>query len=213
MRATLLCANPVVAVHDEVFDAAAAAAAIAAGKDHLERAGVTTMTGAEISDVRSNRHARIDQWSVPELADLVLRVSSLVRMPPEHCEQAKLLHYTGTEKFDLHHDAYHGFNPGAAIELRNGGQRLFTTLCYLNNVEGGGETEFPELKIAVRPRLGRVLLFSNTTPGTVEQHPHAVHAGRPVTSGEKWVLSLWWREQIAHVYRDYPAEDGETQVF
>ena len=95
-----------------------------------------------------------------------------------------------------------------------GGQRLFTTLCYLNDLDAGGETEFPELKIKVKPKLGRVLIFGNTRLGTTEGHPHSIHSGRTV-EGEnvKYAMSIWWRQLAYHVQRDYPAEPGEVRTF
>ncbi|MAR18449.1 MAG: hypothetical protein CML44_03660 [Rhodobacteraceae bacterium] len=37
--------------------------------------------------------------------------------------------------------------------------RLFACIMYLNDVKEGGETEFPDWNIAVRPEKGKVLLF------------------------------------------------------
>ena len=36
--------------------------------------------------------------------------------------------------------------------MKYGGQRLWTALCYLNDVEEGGETRFTKLNIAVKPK-------------------------------------------------------------
>jgi len=38
-------------------------------------------------------------------------------------------------------------------------KRLFAVLMYLNDVDEGGETEFPEWNISVSPKKGRILLF------------------------------------------------------
>ena len=47
------------------------------------------------------------------------------------------------------------------IDQQGGGteKRLFGVLIYLNDVDEGGETEFPEWNISVSPKKGRVLLF------------------------------------------------------
>ena len=37
--------------------------------------------------------------------------------------------------------------------------RVFAIIVYLNNVENGGETEFPYLDMKVSPKQGRVLIF------------------------------------------------------
>lgn len=206
------CLNPLVAVIDDVFTAETAAQAIAAGKQDLERAGVVFGAESIVHEGRTNSQAMVDQWQDPVLTDLVTKISTLVRLPPENAETAKLLCYTGEQKFDPHFDA---FEPQGlqSPQLNYGGQRLFTTLCYLNDVEGdGGMTVFPALKIAVRPRLGRVLLFSNTVPGHLDPHPHAIHAGENVAGAEKWVLSVWWREQLYHIPRQYPEAEGEAQI-
>ena len=49
----------------------------------------------------------------------------------------------------------------AAFE-RDGGQRLFSAMVYLNTVERGGGTGFPELGLSVQPEPGRLLIFANT---------------------------------------------------
>ena len=212
MQGQILCANPLVAVYDDVFDAAACDALITLGTEGQKRAQVMTALSATQSENRTNTQSVIDQWSDPIATEVCTRISALVRIPPENCESAKILRYEGDQQFKQHVDAYSPILPASGEQLSHGGQRLFTTLCYLNEVEGG-ETEFPALKISVKPKPGRVLLFSNTIPGTIEVHPHSAHAGRPVESGVKWVMSLWWREHIYHVPRSYPAEEGETQVF
>ncbi len=210
-QATILCVNPLVCVFDDVFDAATAQAIIESGHGGQTRAKVVGAFGAAENDKRTNTQATFDQWSLPQARTLCEQISDLVRLPPENCETAKVLRYEGDQKFDAHSDAYFDFLPGSQEALLSGGQRLFTTLCYLNEPDGGGETIFPKLRISVRPRLGRVLLFSNTIPGTNTPHPHSLHAGTSVTGGVKWVMSLWWRERLYHVPRDYPEESGEMR--
>ncbi len=213
MQGTILCANPIVAVYDDVFDKQTADTIIELGREGQEQAQIGTMTGRELSPLRTGTAAYIDNWSHPALTDLVLTLSSLVRLPPEHSEHAKLLHYEGTQSFELHRDGFDQFSPASFLRMRDGGQRLFTTLCYLTDVEGGGETIFPDLKVAITPRLGRVLVFANTVPGKIDPHPHALHIGSSLTSGEKWALSVFWREHIWHEARDYPAEEGDILTF
>ncbi|MFO1428171.1 MAG: 2OG-Fe(II) oxygenase [Steroidobacteraceae bacterium] len=76
------------------------------------------------------------------------------------------------ERFQLHFDAaYHVAN------------RYLVVLWYLNDVEVGGETTFPQLGIAVKPRRGRLLLFP---PYWMYQHEGAT----PV-SGDKHIVSFY----------------------
>jgi hypothetical protein len=47
------------------------------------------------------------------------------------------------------------------IDQRAGGTvtRLFAMIMYLNDVEEGGETEFPSFNIKIKPERGKVLIF------------------------------------------------------
>ena len=141
MQSRLLNINPLVAIFDDVFDEEIAQAAIEAGKDRLERPTYGTSEGRIVGEKRTNLAALIDQWSHPQLTELMTRISSLVRMPPEHAETCKLLRYEGEQLFDVHFDGYDKDGPDAEVYAR-GGQRLFTTLSYLNDVPEDGQTAF-----------------------------------------------------------------------
>jgi prolyl 4-hydroxylase len=56
-------------------------------------------------------------------------------------------------------------------------------LWYLNGVEQGGETSFPQLEFAVKPETGRLLMFP---PYWMYQHQ-----GLPPISGDKYILSTY----------------------
>ncbi|MEJ8562397.1 2OG-Fe(II) oxygenase [Yoonia sp. GPGPB17] len=197
---------------DDVFDAALANEIISLGQDTLVRATVVRSAGGgKEHDSRTNDASVIDQWAHEKMSALVTKIASFVRLPPENAEPSQLLRYEGDQKFDPHTDAFDN-SVGGRDFLSQGGQRLFTTICYLNDVGKGGETEFPALKIKVAPKLGRVLIFGNTRLGTTMEHPHSSHGGRPVEEGEKYALSIWWRQLAYHIQRDYPAEEGETKT-
>ncbi|MEL6169571.1 MAG: 2OG-Fe(II) oxygenase [Pseudomonadota bacterium] len=209
MQFQTICINPTVVVADGVFDTSLADKIISGGRAALQRAPVVSDDGGTaISETRTNSTAYLDQTSDLSLMTLASRVSSVVRLPVENAEPCQLLHYTGPQEFRAHSDGFDPDGPGGPEHLMRGGQRLFTTICYLNDVPQGGETEFPELRIRVAARLGRVVIFGNTKLGTNKLHPHSLHAGVPVTQGEKWALTFWWRERPYHMVTDYPEEEG-----
>ena len=76
------------------------------------------------------------------------------------------------EQFQLHFDAIH--------HVAN---RYLVLLWYLNDVEEGGETRFPQLEYKVEARAGRLLMFP---PYWMYQHE-----GRPPISGDKYILSTY----------------------
>lgn len=208
MKSRLLSINPLVAIFDEVFDAEIARAVIDAGKDNLVQPTYGTSQGRVVGEKRTNLVARIDQWAHPQITDLVTRISSIVRMPPEHAETGKLLRYEGDQLFDVHFDGYDEVGPHADL-YSHGGQRIFTSLSYLNDVPEEGQTAFPNLKIAVRPKLGRVLLFQNSSLASPKVHPDSAHVGFGPGTGVKWVLSVWWRQHHYHIPREFPPAEGD----
>ena len=62
-------------------------------------------------------------------------------------------------------------------------RRFVAALVYLNDVERGGETEFPGWGQVIQPKAGTVLLFPPLWPW--------LHAGRAPLSGSKWILSTY----------------------
>ncbi|HEX6865756.1 MAG TPA: hypothetical protein VF122_00850, partial [Caulobacteraceae bacterium] len=56
----------------------------------------------------------------------------------------------------------------------------------------GGATEFPRLELTFKPPRGGALIFDSVrADGGFE--PLMLHTGAAPTSGEKWVISKWFR--------------------
>jgi prolyl 4-hydroxylase len=67
-------------------------------------------------------------------------------------------------------------------------------LIYLNDDYVGGETVFPRLGWAFKGQTGDALVFWNMSAAG-EREMNSIHAGAPVTRGEKWLFSQWVRER------------------
>ena len=65
-------------------------------------------------------------------------------------------------------------------------------MVYLNAVEEGGETDFPELDLAVRPSPGALLVWNNADEDGMPNQ-RTVHSGNPVARGTKYVVTKWYR--------------------
>lgn len=78
------------------------------------------------------------------------------------------------ERFQLHFDSIYDVC-----------DRYLVLLWYLNDVETGGATEFPQLDIEVAPRAGRLLMFP---PYWMYQH-----RGLPSPAADKYILSTYLR--------------------
>lgn len=131
------------------------------------------------------------------LRDLVVwnieqRLARSAMLPPENAEPITVLFYGPGDEYRPHRDYYDPRLPGSQVGLDQGGQRLATFLVYLNDVEAGGETLFPEAGLSFPPQMGCGLLFFNCGPDG-EPDTRTLHAGAPVERGEKWLLSRWIR--------------------
>ena len=160
-------------------------------------------TGERVLDpARRARSARM----LDPLRDLVVwnveqRLAQYAMLPPQNAEPITLLFYAKGDEYRPHLDYYDPRAPGSRIGLEQGGQRVATFLVYLNEVEAGGETLFPDAGISVPPVAGCGLLFFNCAADG-QPDPSSLHAGAPVESGEKWLLSSWIRSGV------YPLNQG-----
>ncbi|XP_074645496.1 uncharacterized protein LOC141901865 [Tubulanus polymorphus] len=69
--------------------------------------------------------------------------------------------------------------------------RYATVLVYLDDVAEGGETKFPKLGIWVRPKKGRMLMWTNmNADGRCEEESE--HFSASVTNGKKYILQRWY---------------------
>ncbi|MEL7469041.1 MAG: 2OG-Fe(II) oxygenase [Pseudomonadota bacterium] len=198
LNQSVLNINPLVAVVDDFLSAAECKALIALGAGRLERATVHRAAGqGQVSQRRTNDHCALPPETFPQVFPVLMKLGLTLRIPVQHAECPMLLHYTEAQEFKPHSDGIPlDADPERVARFeKTGGQRLFSTLIYLNEVEGGGGTGFPELDLSVAPKPGRLLIFANTMAGSRAVANLSVHAGEPVTAGEKWAAITWWREQ------------------
>ncbi|MEZ0243056.1 MAG: prolyl hydroxylase family protein [Sphingomonas sp.] len=99
-------------------------------------------------------------------------------------EPLQILRYRRGGEYRPHFDAI----PGLA------NQRILTMLVWLNTGFEGGETQFPKVGLTLKGEPGDALLFRNTLPDG-SRDPATIHAGLPVTAGEKLIASRWIRER------------------
>ena len=68
--------------------------------------------------------------------------------------------------------------------------RLYTFILALNDGYDGGETEFQNLDKSFRLKAGDMLFFE-TLDNYELMTSKALHGGKPVKNGEKWICNLW----------------------
>ena len=130
------------------------------------------------------------------------RFSILVQMPIRNAEQYQLVYYKRGTEYKPHFDSFDYETDDGKKNWEPGGQRMITVIAYLNDVEEGGETGFPKLGVDIPPKKGDAVVFHNTLPigaGTRPKiHPRSLHGGMPVLKGEKWMVNLWFRENLRY---------------
>src|SRR5690606_24077488 len=142
---------------------------------------------------RSNCWVRHDHCALT--LSLASRIADLVGIPLENAESYQVVYYGPGQEYRAHVDAWDADTGRGQRCMARGGQRLVTTLLYLNHVEAGGATGFPKLELDVHPLPGNLLLLPHRYPGTARRHELSLHGGLPVTAGEKWAANLWFRER------------------
>lgn len=106
-----------------------------------------------------------------------------------------VLSYLPGQEYKPHFDFFSPEVPSYARQLAVMGQRVATCLTWLNEDYEGGETAFPRIDWKHRGRIGDAMLFLNVTTPDRQPDPLTLHAGLPVTSGRKWMLSQWVRDR------------------
>jgi prolyl 4-hydroxylase len=150
----------------------------------------------KISETRTNTWAMFNVLEADLISVLVqVRMCANAGVPFRYLEPLSVLHYAVGEEITEHFDFVDPLRtPNYDQELAENGQRVVTFLVYLNDDYAGGKTEMPELGISHKGRKGEGLFFVNAHPNG-DPDRRTVHAGRPPTQGEKWVVSQFMRSR------------------
>ncbi len=194
------CLRPRVHTLPELFSVEECRFLIAMASPQLRRSQVfdPSSDAAIQHEIRNSSDASFD----PLLEDFSLRLLQLRMARAAGCElvqgeQLIVLRYQPGERYLAHRDY---LAPSALAANRpDAGQRLRTICVNLHPVEAGGETEFPLLDLKLPAQMGTAVVFDNLHPdGRLD--PDSLHAGLPVSSGEKWLATLWFRQQAYRVF-------------
>lgn len=87
-----------------------------------------------------------------------------------------LLSYEDSEFYKTHYDG-----------MTSTG-RSVSAICYLNNDYEGGEIEFTNFKVKIKPEPGMLILFPSN-------YAYA-HSAHPILSGKKYAIVTWLHDQF-----------------
>ena len=166
-------------------------------RGRLERALVYDAVGEQniATRNRTNSWAQFDLMGSEWVHLLVqLRMQAASGLPLCNMEATAVLHYAVGEESTNHFDFVSPQTPNYAKEIERNGQRVLTFLVYLNEDYDGGLTDFPELGFAHKGRRGEGFFFVNADEQNTPDL-RTLHAGRPPTRGEKWIVSQFIRNR------------------
>ncbi|WP_395342043.1 prolyl hydroxylase family protein [Ningiella sp. W23] len=167
---------------------------INAGKGRLEPS--VTLNPEAGSGFRTSSTCHFEPGSSDVISGIDHKIIKTLGLAKQvRSESIQIQRYQANQQYKAHYDFFMPGTDGFALNAKNGGQRSWTFMVYLSNVESGGETYFPQLKLSVAPKRGTAVVWNNLDAlGTPNKR--TLHAGTPVISGEKFIITKWFREML-----------------
>ena len=126
--------------------------------------------------------------------DLERALHDLNGIDPAHGEPLQGQRYDVGQEFKPHCDYFNRGGRDWEKYCAVAGQRTWTFMIYLNDVEAGGATRFKALNKTFQPEVGKLLCWNNWRENGAE-NPNTIHHGMKVRKGVKYVLTKWYREK------------------
>jgi prolyl 4-hydroxylase len=195
-------ADPILYVVNDFLSNDECDAFVEASKGKLKPSTVISPDKHIQHESRTSENCWIEHNANEIVHEVSKRFSILVQMPIRNAEQYQLVYYKKGAEYKPHFDSFDYETDDGKKNWEPGGQRMITVIAYLNDVEEGGETGFPELGINIPPKKGDAVVFHNTVSNDAHTHPkinpRSLHGGMPVIKGEKWMVNLWFRENLRY---------------
>ena len=157
---------------------------------------------------RTSQTCDLGKIDNPFIKDIDRRIANLIGIDPAYSETIQGQYYEVGQEFKAHTDFFEvdAFDTHCSVF----GQRTYTVMIYLNDVEEGGETRFKHLKANFRPATGLAVIWNSLNPdGT--PNIHSLHQAKPVEKGYKAIITKWFRTTCpqADKVKMFPREINE----
>lgn len=130
----------------------------------------------------------------PAVQELERRLVALNGIDPAYGEPVQGQRYAEGQEFKAHTDYFEPTGADFARFCSVAGNRSWTFMIYLNQVESGGATRFKVIGKTFRPETGKLLCWNNRRPdGSL--NAATLHHGMKVRKGVKYVITKWYRER------------------
>lgn len=130
----------------------------------------------------------------PEIVALDEKISAISGIDRQFGEPIQGQRYEPGQEFKSHTDYFDPHGADFQRYCHVAGQRTWTFMVYLNDVEAGGATRFKVIDKIIQPEKGKLVCWNNRRPdGSV--NPATLHHAMKVRKGLKYVITKWYRER------------------
>lgn len=158
-----------------------------------DRRPSTLLSDRPEENFRTSESCDLNRWA-PDVRPIDEGIAAKLGIDPVHGETMQGQRYAPGQQFRAHHDYFFETESYWERVTKDGGQRTWTAMIYLNDVEEGGATWFPKAGIRVAPRRGLLLIWNNMSRDG-SPNDLTLHEGMPVVKGVKYVVTKWFREE------------------
>jgi prolyl 4-hydroxylase len=144
------------------------------------------------ADYRTSRTCHLKASDGDLVVVVNQRICKLIGIPEDHTETLQGQRYDVGEYFKAHTDWFAPNTEEFTTHTARGGQRTWTVMVYLNQVEAGGETCFARIGRCFTPQPGLALAWNNLHASGAPNHD-TLHEAMPILAGSKYVLTKWCR--------------------
>jgi prolyl 4-hydroxylase len=153
----------------------------------------TLFSGNANAEYRTSSSCNLSPWD-PVVEGITARIVAMLGVDAACGETLQGQRYEAGQEYRPHCDYFPVTASYWPAMRKSGGQRCWTAMIYLNNVEDGGETHFLQSGFMVPPSEGMILAWNNLGRDGAP-NPFSLHAARPVITGKKYVVTKWFRER------------------
>jgi prolyl 4-hydroxylase len=145
-----------------------------------------SQTALGIDKSRTSHSCYIPKSHDNVIKKLEEKIAKITNKPVIKVEQLQVVKYEVGEYFKPHYD----WLSDEYMKSYNLTQRQYTFFVYLNTVDGGGETDFPQLNLSFKPEKCCALFWQNCDDSQ-KGHIKSFHQGKPPTKDIKFGLNIW----------------------
>ena len=145
-----------------------------------------------VSSYRTSSTANLHFLDDEFFLEIDKKITGYMGIEPFLGESLQAQKYKPTQYYKEHCDFFDPMTKEFKVYCEWMGQRSWTTMLYLNDVEEGGDTYFKHLNLKIKPKAGLLLAWNNLHP---DGRPNikTMHEALPPISGDKYIITKWWR--------------------